>query len=320
MVKNVLITGGAGYIGSVVIRKLLEDGFNVQVLDNLLYGNESIIELSKCSNFKFIPGDIRNKKDVKKSLKKIDAVIHLAAIVGEPACNREKKLAYETNYEGTTNLVEWCKKLGVPRFLFASTYSNYGTTDKIADENTSLNPLSIYEKTKVDAEKFILNSADRNFKPGILRFATAFGVSPRMRFDLIVNQFCLEALIKKKIEVFGGNLWRSFIHISDIAQCLKLCLEVEEKLIDSQIYNVGIESNNYTKFQVAKLVKKYIKDTKIEITNIKKFSRDIQVSFSKVRKILGFKAKISVENGILEIKKFLESGEIKDPFNKKYWN
>jgi len=244
--SNILVTGGAGYIGSVLTRKLVSSKYNVKVLDSLIFGQDGISDLISNRSVKLFSDDIRNEKILTDILKDVDCVIHLAAIVGEPLCNKIPEIAKQINELATKKIVDSCKKAGVQRFIFASTCSNYGSALETVNEDTPLESLSLYSETKVKSELNVLNSQDKNFEPCVLRFATAYGLSPRMRFDLILQEFIRDALIDKKISIFGPNHWRPLVHVDDIAFACITAIE-NSKNISGEIYNVGDNEQNYTK-------------------------------------------------------------------------
>src|SRR3972149_5564576 len=207
---NILVTGGAGYVGTALIPQLLEKGHRVKVIDNLMYGGDSLLPFFKDKRFEFIMGDIRNRDDLKKAVSKADIIIHLAAIVGYPACRKQPQLAEEVNVQGTKNLISILSK---DQFvIYSSTGSNYGSVDEVCTEETPLNPLSLYGQTKTIAETLLL---ERNGTIGY-RFATAFGVSGRLRLDLLINDFVNRALKQKYIVVYERKFMRTFIHVCDM--------------------------------------------------------------------------------------------------------
>ena len=297
--SNILVTGGAGYIGSVLTRNLVLSKYNVKVLDSLVFGKDGISELVSNDSVNLFVGDIRNKEIIPDVLKEIDCVVHLAAIVGEPLCSKIPKAARQINEFATKHLIDSCKKSGVQRFIFASTCSNYGSSLGLVNEDTTLESLSLYSETKVKSESYILDSKEDNFEPCILRFATAYGISPRMRFDLLVQEFIRDALIDKKISIFGPDHWRPLIHVDDIASACITAIENSSN-ISGEVYNVGDNEQNYTKKNLAELVQKYIPST-IEITESKQDLRNYRVSFDKIRNKLNFKVSKTVEDGISEI-------------------
>ena len=298
--SNILVTGGAGYIGSVLTRNLVLSKYNVKVLDSLVFGKDGISELVSNDSVNLFVGDIRNKEIIPDVLKEIDCVVHLAAIVGEPLCSKIPKAARQINEFATKYLIDSCKKSGVQRFIFASTCSNYGSSLGLVNEDTTLESLSLYSETKVKSESYILDSKEDNFEPCILRFATAYGISPRMRFDLLVQEFIRDALIDKKISIFGPDHWRPLIHVDDIASACITAIENSSN-ISGEVYNVGDNEQNYTKMNLAQLVQKYVPSSTIEVTGSKQDLRNYRVSFDKIKNKLNFNVSKTVEDGILEI-------------------
>ncbi len=297
--SNILVTGGAGYIGSVLARKLVLSKYNVKILDSLIFGQDGISELVSNNSVNLFVGDIRNKEIIPDILKEVDCVIHLAAIVGDPLCSKIPMATKQINELATKHIIDSCKKSGVRRFIFASTCSNYGSSLGTVNEDTPLESLSLYSETKIKSESYILDSKEENFEPCVLRFATAYGISPRMRFDLLVQEFIRDALIDKKISIFGPNHWRPLVHVDDIASACITAIENSSN-ISGEVYNVGDNEQNYTKKNLAELVQKYIPST-IEITESKQDLRNYRVSFDKIRNKLNFKVSKTVENGISEI-------------------
>ena len=309
-ISSILVTGGAGYVGSVLVTKLVKLGYKVRVIDSLIYGNEGISKLISNNSIEMITEDLRNNVVLSNVVKNIDCVIHLAAIVGEPLCNKIPDAAYQINEIATKNLVSYAKKSGVKRFIFASTCSNYGSSAEIVNEDSPTQPLSLYSKTKLNAEKFIINSKDNSFEPCILRFATAHGLSPRMRFDLLLQEFLRDALIEKKISIFGQDFWRPFIHVEDMADACISVARASSDLISGEIFNVGSDDENYTKKQLAKIIQEFIQDTEIEILKAKTDPRNYKVSFEKIKNSLNFKIKKSVKDSIYDILQENKSGNL----------
>ena len=207
MPNKILVTGGAGYIGSVLTRQLLEKGYHVRVMDRLMYGGEPIIDMFNYPNFEFVKGDVRNRADVERAVEGMDAIAHLAAIVGDPACAQDPELSRTTNFEGSKLLYDVANEKGVQRFVFASTCSNYGKMDDpgaYVNEDSKLAPVSLYAETKVATEQYLLNQPKtNNCKPTCLRFSTVYGLSLRPRFDLTVNEFTKELALDRELVVFG---------------------------------------------------------------------------------------------------------------------
>lgn len=296
---NILVTGGAGYIGTSLIPQLLEKGYRVRVLDNLMFGGEPIIQFFNHKNFEFQNGDIRNIEDIKKAVAGQDIIIHLAAIVGFPACSRYPRLAEEVNVGGTKNLASALSKEQI--VIYASTGSNYGSVQDICTEETPLNPLSLYGRTKTEAEKYLLD----NCSTIGFRFATAFGISPRLRLDLLINDFVYKAVKQRYLVVYEKNFRRTFINVLDMGRSFLFGIENRDKMT-GQIYNVGSEKMNYTKEQVCELIKAA---TKCEVYYAEigqdADKRDYNVSYQKINK-LGFDTAISVEEGIEQLAKAFE--------------
>ena len=319
LVRKVLVIGGAGYLGSVLVRKLLEKGFFVRVLDNLTFGNDGIKELFSNNRFELFEGDIRKIDDVVRAIIGMDAVVHLAAIVGDSASSIEPISTVETNYLATKLIAETCKHHQVNRLVFASSCSVYGANSYVADESTELNPVSLYARTKIKSEEGLLEMSDENFAPCILRMATLFGVSPRMRFDLVVNLLTAKALNEKEITIFGGNQFRPLVHVEDAAQAYIDCLRAPIEKIRGQVFNVGADSGNYRIIDLGRKIKELVPEAKLVVE--KKEADDIRtykVSFEKISKELGFAARKTVDNGVKEIRAAFEEELFDDYSSEKY--
>jgi len=303
--KRILVTGGAGYIGSILVDHLLRAGHKVRVLDNLMFGQTCHIPFFFNKNYEFIRGDVRNKKDVEAALKDTDAIIHLAAIVGAPACRAYPKLSREIILKGSQNINRLRSKS--QPLIFASTGSVYGVLKDICDEKSPVNPVSLYGKLKKQAEDEIMGKENSV----ALRFATAFGVSPRLRYDsLMVNSFVFHACQDKQLMVYEGFVRRTFIHIQDIARSFIFALDNIKKTKD-EIYNVGSEKMNYTKKDIALKIKEkipfYLHFAEIGTDEDK---RDYEVSYQKIRNA-GFETTVSLEEGIDELIKAFQNFPVK---------
>lgn len=327
--KHILITGGAGYIGSLLTSELLRLGYRVTALDSLLFGGEAIVPFLHHPNFHFVKTDVTEPRAVKDSLKadwsKPDAVIHLAAIVGFPACQAVgKQVAWKYNVDSTKMVYEQAADLGVERFVFASTYSNYGLSPdgKPVTEESPLNPQSLYAETKIAAEEFLLSQKDSPTAPLLFRFATLYGLSPRTRFDLIVNQFVLEAFTKRMLVIYQRGYSRSFVHIRDVARGVIMGLEAEQSKIRGQVFNLGTNNGNYSKDDIVALVRKRIPELEIEYKDLTFGGdmRDITVSFAKIKSVLGFDTTLDVDDGIRELLFALKTGLIQNPTDTRYRN
>lgn len=322
-VKNVLLVGGAGYLGSVLSRKLLDAGYKVRVLDNLTYGDTGIKDLFANKNFEFLKGDARDISAIIEAMKEMDAVVHLAAIVGDPASALDPKETIKTNYLATKAVAEACKFNQINKFLFASTCSVYGASKNPNDrlkEDSELNPVSLYAETKLESEKGILSLADDNFCPTIFRFATLYGVSPRMRFDLVVNILTAKAFMEDKINIFGGGQWRPNLDVSDAALACFKWVSSPIARSGNQIFNVGGNNLNCKILAIGETVKNIIPRAEIIIQKDQDDQRDYNVSFDKIARVLDFKPQKTIQQGVLEMKALLESKKVKDFNDAQYSN
>ena len=317
--KSILVTGGAGYIGSVLTHKLVELGYNVRIIDSLIYGKDGISDLISKNSVELIEKDIRDEKTLNEAVKEIDCVIHLAAIVGDPLCKKIPVAAKQINEDATKKLVTVSKKHGVKRFIFASTCSNYGSASTIVDENSPIQSLSLYSTTKVNSENFILSTKNSSFEPSILRFATAHGLSPRMRFDLLLQEFLRDAILDKKIKIYGPNFWRPLAHVDDISNACIAALKSPSDIISGEIYNVGHTRENYTKIMLAEIIREFVPSTKIEIIESKKDLRTYKVSFDKIKNNLKFISKKTIRDSISGILTEIQKGSL-DPKASEFSN
>jgi nucleoside-diphosphate-sugar epimerase len=316
---KVLVVGGAGYIGSLLVRRLLEQGRKVRVLDSLVYGDAPLQGVLRHPNFELIVGDCRNIRDVVASMEGAGAIIHLAAIVGDPACEQDRKTALEINYAATRMLIEIAKGRGVKRFLFASSCSVYGITDIEADENTAVHPISVYAQTKVDSETALLQSRSETFSPTIVRLATVFGLSDRPRFDLVVNLLSAKACQEGVITIYNGRQWRPFVHVSDVVEALVRILDAPAGLVSGEIFNVGDSRLNHNLEELAEKIRAVFPDTRVERVE-NSDHRDYRVCFDKIRNRLSFRARHTLDDGIREIKKAFEERLILDYRDIHYHN
>lgn len=295
---KILITGGAGYLGSVITQKLLESGYNVVVLDKLIFNQLSLLSYTSNPNFKFVYGDVRDTDLLKKLVDECDTIIPLAAIVGFPACDADPKLAYEINFEQIKNIVDWIEGTD-KKILYPNTNSGYGVGEdgEYCNELSPLNPISVYGKTKVDAEKYILENTD-----GIcFRLATVFGVSPRMRVDLLVNDFTYKAITDKYIVVFERNFKRNFIHIKDVASAFIFMIENYDTH-KGEVFNVGLSDANLSKKELLEKIQTYVKDFAVSYNDYYEDpdKRDYIVSNEKIEST-GWKPQWNLDKGIEEL-------------------
>ena len=328
---TVLVTGGAGYVGSVLVGMLLNKGYRVIVIDDLFFGGESLLAYWQHPSFKLVKGNVADAKVLEYILEAhasppIWAVVHLAAIEGFPACQAVgRQVAWYYNVVATERLFEASMKAGVERFLFASTYGVYGTTKpgEIVNEDSPRLPYSLYTETKIVAEDYLLEKG-RNAKTGvtIYRLATLYGISPRPRFDTLVNQFVVDALTRRKLIIYQRGFSRAFLHVQDACEAILLALEAPAQRVRGEVFNVGSKSGQYTKDQIANLVAQYIHDVDVTYSDLSFGGAvgDIVVSFAKIKKDLGFQPKWRVEDGIIEVRDAILNGVIKNPLDSRYRN
>ncbi|UCC68783.1 MAG: NAD(P)-dependent oxidoreductase [Armatimonadota bacterium] len=308
---KVVVTGAAGYIGSVLVSHLLAEGYRVEAVDSLMYGGDALVAHLRHPRFRLHHCDIRDLSACGSVLAGADAVVHLAAIVGFPACAKmPKRDIWEINYQASLNLVNEAERNHVRRFVFASSYSNYGVADEsgIVTEESPLNPQSLYAETKVAAEVSLREQAPSlGVQPVLLRFATVFGVSPRMRFDLMVNQFVFEAHTSRRIELFQPDASRSFLHVFDAARAIEMAVAWEGDDVSGETFNVGSDDANMTKRELAALVARNVPGTVVEVEEMALDGdiRSIRLSCEKIRRRLSFHPTVSVERGVVEIIKAL---------------
>lgn len=323
-IMKILVTGGAGYIGSVLVRQLLEKEYQVRVLDSLKFGEDALYDVMLHPHFEFMKGDIRNSDDVQKALEGIDGIAHLAAIVGDPACKKFAEEAEQTNWEASTALFDAAEKAGVQRFVFASTCSNYGKMpdpNQFVKEDSELNPISLYARLKVKFEKYLIEERkDSRMCSTALRFSTVYGFSPRIRFDLTVNEFTRNATINGEQEIWGAQFWRPYCHVDDLARSVGLVLESEDDKVRANVFNVGTTEENYTKGSIIEEVCKVVPDVKVHYVEMDEDPRDYRVNFDKIKNELGYTITKRVLDGIREIYTLMKSGIITDPFSPKFRN
>ncbi len=326
---HVLITGGAGYIGSFLTGVLLREGYQVTVVDDLLFGGESLLSYFTNPDFHFVKADVWEPRAIRTAPPKDwtapFAIVHLAAIAGFPACQAVgRQVAWRYNVESTQHVYDQAIDMGVARFVYVSTYSNYGLSPDgtPVTEDVALNPQSLYAETKIASERFLLGQSDAACAPLIFRPATLYGLSPRPRFDLIVNQFVLDAFLKRELMIYQRGYSRSFIHIQDAVRGIILGLQASEEKIRGQVYNVGAVDGNLTKDEVVSLVLKRLPETHTIYKDLTFGGdmRDITVSFEKIQRELGFQAHLTVDDGVREVLHALRNGLIREPQNQRYRN
>jgi nucleoside-diphosphate-sugar epimerase len=294
------------------------------VYDSLLHGGSSLLGVWSNPAFEFIHGDVTDRGKMQRALDGIDAVVHLAAIVGDPACSRQPDLARSVNLDSSLALIDESRRAGVTRFLFASTCSNYGKmkdSDQYVDEESELSPVSLYAETKVAVEKALLASATGNgWSPTPLRFATVFGVSPRMRFDLTVNEFTMEMLTKKHLTVFGEQFWRPYVHVRDAARGIRLVLSSPVEKVAGTVFNVGATDQNFQKQQLVEMIRPHASDAVVEFVHKQEDPRDYRVSFTRISEVLGYTITRTVAQGIAEVADLVRDNIIDNFSEARYRN
>ena len=319
----VTVTGGAGYVGALVTRELLDVGHEVRVLDVVLHDQDDLARGLVDRGARLLQEDVRSADARARALDGADAVVHLAAIVGDPACARDPALSQEVNVEGTRALVEEARKQGVERFLFASTCSNYGRmTDPTVpiDETGELAPVSLYAEQKVQIEKLLLGLDPSDICATCLRFATVYGAAPRMRFDLTINEFTRDLWADRPLEVFGEQFWRPYVHVADAARGVARVLAAEPAEVAAEVFNVGHSDENYRKLDLVELITGHLGRGEVNYVSRDEDPRDYKVSFNKVRDRLGFEPRMRVPDGIAEISEALDRQAFGDPFDRRYSN
>jgi len=322
--ERVLVTGGAGYIGSWVTRFLLEAGYEVVVLDRLLFGGKSLEGVLGHPRFQFVHGDVRDEKALAAAIDGADRVVHLAALVGEAACKKNPDESRAVNVTGTRNVATAAIESGVKQLVFFSTASSYGVQDisVLADETSQLNPVSLYAESKIESEGILAKTFDgQKSYYSVFRPSTVHGPSARMRFDLIVNHLTRDAYLDHKVEIFGGSLWRPLIWVGDAARCVVSALQANADAVRNQAFNLGNHGGNFRKIQVAEILReKLIPDLQIVQQHDDPDLRSYRVDFSKIEKVMGFKVVKPIEAAMADIIQMLELKVVDDPYDHKYRN
>jgi nucleoside-diphosphate-sugar epimerase len=319
----VLVTGGAGYVGAEVVAALLAAGRPVRVLDSLLHEQRRVADALEEKGAEVRVADVRDEGARKESLAGCGAVVHLAAIVGDPACARDPELAAAVNVEATRTLVEESRAAAVEHFVFASTCSNYGRMadpEVAVDEEAPLAPVSLYAEQKVQIERMLLDDGSGPTSPTCLRLATVYGVAPRMRFDLTVNEFTRELWADRDLEVFGEQFWRPYVHVRDAARAIVRVLEAGPAEVGGDVFNVGHSDENYRKLDLVEIITEQIDRGRVSFVHRDEDPRDYKVSFAKIRERLGFEPEMRVPTGVSEVAESLDAGAFEDPFATHYRN
>jgi nucleoside-diphosphate-sugar epimerase len=307
---TVLVIGGAGYIGSCLVEKLLGIGVEVKVLDGMLFGEHALCRVAGHPSLEVIKEDFRHIETITRAMSGVGAVIHLAGLVGDPACATDPELTIDINLTATKLVAEIAKAQGVRRFIFASSCSVYGACDDIVDEESRLNPQSLYARTKVASEAVLMSLSDPTFAVTCLRFATVYGVSERTRFDLVVNLLCAKAVHDGVITVYGEDQWRPFVHVDDVARALVMILQAPVEVVANEAFNIGGDNQNYTLGEVARLIGMQVADAKIITDADCPDRRNYRVSFQKVWSRLGFEPAWTLERGIAQLLTSVRSKDV----------
>jgi len=317
---HVLVIGGAGYLGSVLVRTLLERVEHVTVMDAFLFGEEGIRDIAEDPRINVVRGDLRDLEAIVRACRDADAVVHLGGLVGDPACALDRQLTIDVNLEATRTIVRAARGLGVQRFVFASSCSVYGSSDDLLDEDSPLEPVSLYAASKMESERILLEFQREDFAPVILRFGTFYGLSPRPRFDLIVNMLAAKAATEGAITVFGGDQWRPFIHVVDGCRAIVAALLAPVDDVAGEIFNVGSDRENHTIREVAELVREELPRTRVDILEDQQDPANYRVSFDKIKRTLGFEPEHRLEEAIREIHVAIASGSLEDYSAERYSN
>jgi nucleoside-diphosphate-sugar epimerase len=310
---RVTVTGGAGYIGASAVRELLSAGHEVTVLDSLLHGQEDVAAALEQAGARVLRGDVRDTQARREALDGADALVHLAAIVGDPACARDPELSQAVNIDATRALIA---DAAVERIVFASTCSNYGRmADPLVpvDETATLAPVSLYAEQKVLIERELQELPHAT----CLRFATIYGVAERMRFDLTVNEFTRDLWDGRTLDVYGEQFWRPYVHVGDAARAIVLVLTARP---ESRVFNVGHSDENYRKLDLVELVRERLPEADVRFVHRDEDPRDYRVAFERIRSELGFDPVMRVPDGIAEVITALEERRFGDPFDRRFSN
>lgn len=310
--NNVLVIGGAGYIGSALVEKLLDLGLHVSVLDAMHFGEEALSRVAGHPNLALIREDFRHIESLTRAMSGVGSVIHLGGLVGDPACAVDCDLTVDVNVTATRVIGEIAKARGVRRFIFASSCSVYGASDEIVNEESRFNPQSLYARSKVASEAVLGTLHSEDFSVTCLRFATIYGISGRTRFDLVVNLLCAKAVRDRKITVYGADQWRPFVHVEDVARAIVLTLRAPTRLVAGESFNVGSDAQNYTLGEAADLIQRQVPDAEVISDDTFVDKRNYRVSFAKIRSRLGFEPTWTIERGIEQVVELVRSNQVGD--------
>lgn len=311
----VVVTGGAGYIGSHMVRQLLDRGYQVRVVDALLFGSAGLLPIFGHPRLEFFNAHISSNGVVDRALQGASAVIHMAALVGDAACSRDTALTIETNVDGTRRMLDAAQKAGVARFLFASTCSVYGASGNngLLTETSPLNPVSLYAETKIEGERLVFAASGNGMVCTVLRLATLYGFSPRMRFDLALNYFAARLAQGARVVIYGRNHWRPMLHAADAASAFVAALEADPQTVAGEVFNVGGDEENYRMGQFVEILPQVIPGAQVICRESSKDLRSYHVGFGKIRQRLAYRLTRSVHDGLREVHRLVAEGWLRDP-------
>ncbi len=317
---SVSVIGGAGYVGSLVVERLLRRGYAVTVMDALMFGDEAIAPFLDDPGFSLVHGDLRDIEAVIQTCAGADAVIHLGALVGDPACALDESVTLSINRDATLTVARVSRALGVRRLLFASTCSVYGASDDLLTEDSAVAPISVYARSKAESEDLLLPLRGDDFHPTVLRFGTLYGQSYRVRFDLVVNLLAAKSVTDGEISINGGGQWRPFVHVADCADAVVQCLDAPESVVSGRVYNVGSNEQNRTLRDVGEIIRSTVPEVRISYGPSATAEANYRVSFDRIEREVGFLPSRELADGIAEIQQAVRAGRVGDYADPRYSN
>ena len=318
--RRVTVIGGAGYVGSLLVERLLERGTKVTVMDALMFGGEALRTLTDHPGFTFVHGDLRDIEAVVHACARADAVVHLGAVVGDPACALDEAATLAINRDATITTARVARALGVRRFVFASTCSVYGASDELLTEDSELAPISAYARSKAESEALLLPMSGSAFHTTVLRFGTLFGQSRRDRFDLVVNLLAARAVIDGEISINGGDQWRPFVHVADCVDAVLACLDAPESVVTGRVFNVGSDALNRTLRDVGEMIRDLLPDVQVVFGESAAAEANYRGSCARIATELGFHPTRTLSDGITEIQDAVRAGMVTDYTDPRYSN
>jgi nucleoside-diphosphate-sugar epimerase len=318
--RSVTVIGGAGYVGSLVVERLLHDGYSVTVMDALMFGDDGLRAVAEHPGLTFVHGDLRDIEAVVRACAGAHSVIHLGALVGDPACALDEATTLAINRDATVTTARVSRALGVQRFVFASTCSVYGASDDLLTEESVLAPISVYARSKAESEAVLLPMSGPDFHPTVLRFGTLFGQSHRDRFDLVVNLLAARAVTEGEISISGGDQWRPFIHVADCADAVVACLRAPEVVVTGRVFNVGSDALNRRLRDVGELIRDMAPGVRVVFGESATAEANYRVSFERIATELGFRPRRTLADGIREIQDAVRAGVVTDYTDARYSN